>query len=225
MEDKISIIVPAYNEEGCIKDFLLTFPKNSYKEIIVVDDGSTDNTYSQAKYNGAKVIKNPHNMGYGAAILEGVKHAEGDIIVTIDADAQNDAKEIKNLVKPILKGKLDAVIGSRNIGWVESPIPAYKRIGEIFICGILRLCYRKKITYSQSGFKAFKKKLIINEKFTETRFGFNTEFLVRLLKRRYKVKEVPITFYNRKYGKSHINIIKDGLRMLWVLFKSMAFQK
>ncbi|MBD3230960.1 MAG: glycosyltransferase [Candidatus Lokiarchaeota archaeon] len=226
MNKKISIVIPAYNEEKTIRKFLLTIPEDLNPEVIVVDDGSTDNTYSQARYNGAKVIKNPHNMGYGAAILEGVKHAEGDIIVTIDADAQNDAKEIRNLVKPIINEEADFTIGSRTLGRVERPIPVYKRIGEIFFHLIIKICYGKKVTYSQSGFRAIKKEILKKiEPFEEKRFGFSTELLVKILKNRIEYKEVPITFLERKAGRSKINVIKDGFRILWVLFKTMAFKR
>ncbi|MHA1830861.1 MAG: glycosyltransferase family 2 protein [Candidatus Helarchaeota archaeon] len=226
MEKKISIIIPAYNEGKIIKDFLLSIPKELEHEIIVVDDGSTDNTYQQAKYNGAKVVKNKYNMGYGASILNGIKYATGDIIVTVDADGQNNPKEIKNLVEPIIKGEVECTIGSRTIGWIEKPIPLYKRIGEMFVHLIIKICYRQKITYSQSGFRAIKKEII--EKlgpFEEKRFGFSTELLVKILKNRIKIKEIPISFYERKVGKSHINVLKDGLRILWVLFKTMAFKR
>ncbi|MHA1268780.1 MAG: glycosyltransferase family 2 protein [Candidatus Helarchaeota archaeon] len=226
MEKKISIIIPAYNEEKTIKKFLLSIPKDVEHEIIVVDDGSTDNTYIQAKYNGAKVVRNPQNLGYGAAIITGIKHATGDIVVTVDADGQNNPNEIRDLIKPILNGEVDCTIGSRTIGRVEKPIPVYKRIGETFVHLIIKFCYRKKITYSQSGFRAIRKDVIEKIKpFEEKRFGFSTELLVKILKNKIRFKEVPITFYERKSGKSHINVIKDGLRILWVLFKTMAFKR
>ncbi len=226
MDKKISIVIPAYNEEKSIRDFLLKIPKDLNPEIIVVDDGSTDNTYSEAKFNGAKVIRNPRNLGYGAAILRGIKYATGDIIVTVDADGQNDAREIKNLVEPILRGEADFIVGSRTLGRVEKPIPIYKRIGEIFVHLIIKICYGKTVTYSQSGFRAIRKDII--EKITpfdEKHFGFTMELLVKILKNRVKFKEIPITYYERKTGKSHVDVIKDGLRILWVLFKTMAFKR
>lgn len=224
MDKKISIIIPAYNEEKSIKDLLLQIPKDIQDEVIVVDDGSTDNTYKESKFNGAKVIRNKINYGYGASTLRGIYHSTGDIIVTIDADCQNNPKEIKDLIKPILDGKVDCTIGSRYLGKMEKPTPFYKRIGEIFVGLVIKLCYGKKVTYSQSGFRAFKKTVFKQiTPFKERRYGFTMELLVKLLKNKVNYKEIPITFYERKTGKSHVNVIKDGLRILWTLFKTMAF--
>lgn len=224
MDKKISVIIPAYNEEKTIRNVLLNIPKEFQTEIIVVDDGSTDNTYRESKFNGAKVIKNKKNLGYGAATLRGIYNCIGDIIVTIDADGQNDPQEIKNLIKPIINGEVDCTIGSRSLGKMEKPIPLYKRISEIFVGLIIKLCYGNKVTYSQSGFRAMKREVFENIKpFKEMRFAFTMELLVKLLKNRVNYREVPISFYERKTGKSHVNVIKDGLRILWTLFKTMAF--
>jgi len=220
----LSIVIPAFNEEQSLREVLDAISVDVQHEIIVVDDGSTDNTFSVAKeYPYVRSVHHILNRGYGAAVITGFRIAKGDIIVTIDADAQNDPKEIPAIIKPIILGETDVVIGSRYLNESNDlNLSLIKRIGEKFISYVLRKKYGLKITNSQSGFRALRKNVLKEIlPLTEDRFGFNTEFLTRVLGSGFKVLEVPKKEVERKHGKSKIKVFRDGLRIVYALIKSI----
>lgn len=223
-EPKLSIIIPAFNEEQSLRDVLDLISLDLPHEIIVIDDGSSDNTRLVAKrYPQVRTIHHLLNRGYGAAVITGFEIARGDIIVTIDADAQNDPKEIPELIEPIIFGDADIVIGSRYLkDSNELRVSLIKRIGEKLIGFVLGKTYGIKITNSQSGFKALRKEVLNTIlPLTEERFGFNTEFLVKTIKHGFKVIETPKKEVVRKHGKSKINVFRDGFRIVYALIKSI----
>jgi glycosyltransferase involved in cell wall biosynthesis len=235
----LSIVIPAYNEEQSLSEVLDTISDNEelplrnvlesiscdpVYEIIVVDDGSTDNTFLVAKeYPGVRAIHHLLNRGYGAAVITGFQIAKSDLIVTIDADAQNDPKEIPELIKPIISGEADLVIGSRYLtDSNDLSISLIKRIGEKFIGFVLRKKYGVTVTNSQSGFKALRKEVLKSVlPLTEERFGFNTEFLVETIKKGFKIIEAPKKEVAREHGKSKIKLFRDGFRIVYALIKSV----
>ena len=171
----LSIVIPAFNEAQSLREVLNAISVDVPHEIIVVDDGSTDNTFPVAKeYPYVRYVHHILNRGYGAALITGFSIAEGDIIVTIDADAQNDPKEIPEIIKPIISGETDVVIGSRYLNESNDlNISLIKRIGEKFISFVLRKKYGIKITNSQSGFRALRKVVLKSVlPLTEERFTF-----------------------------------------------------
>jgi glycosyltransferase involved in cell wall biosynthesis len=220
----LSIIIPAYNEAISIPNVILNVPKNLLEnsEIIVVDDGSEDSTYETVKKLDVIIIKHILNRGYGAALLTGFKAALGEIIVTIDADNQNSAEEIPNLIKPILDDKADFVIGSRYLGKYYYKIPLTTRLGEKITNFLLGIRYGTKILNSQSGFRAFKRK-ILNDiiPLREEKMAFTIEFLTKALRKRYRVIEIPKTETKRKHGKSKVNRLVDGFNILYTLLKNI----
>lgn len=220
----LSIVIPAFNEEQSLREVLDAISVDVQHEIIVVDDGSTDNTFPVAReYPYVRSVHHILNRGYGAAVITGFRIAKGDIIVTIDADAQNDPKEIPAIIKPIILGETDVVIGSRYLNESNDlNISLIKRIGEKFIGYVLRKKYGLKITNSQSGFRALRKNVLKEiSPLTEDRFGFNTEFLTRVLGSGFKVLEVPKKEVERKHGKSKIKVFRDGFRIVYALIKSI----
>jgi len=220
----LSIIIPAYNEAFSISNVISNIPKDLLKksEIIVVDDGSEDNTYDMAKKLCVIVIKHILNRGYGAALLTGFKAALGDIVVTIDADNQNRAEEIPNLIKPILDDNADFVIGSRYLGEHYYKIPFLTRLGEKITYILLRIRYDIKILNSQSGFRAFKRKILEDiTPLREEKMAFTLELLMKVLRMQYRVIEIPKTENERKYGKSKVNRLIDGLNIFYTLLKNL----
>ncbi|MFX1465855.1 MAG: glycosyltransferase family 2 protein, partial [Promethearchaeota archaeon] len=212
----LSIVIPAFNEEQSLREVLDAISVAVPHEIIVIDDGSTDNTFPVAKeYPYVRSVHHILNRGYGAALVTGFRITEGNIIVTIDADAQNDPKEIPDIIKPIISGETDVVIGSRYLDESNDlNLSLVKRIGEKFISFVLRKKYGVKITNSQSGFRALRKNVLQKIlPLTEERFGFNIEFLTRVLGSGFKVLEVPKKEVERKHGKSKIKVFRDGLRI------------
>ncbi len=220
----LSIIIPAYNEAGSITDVISNIPNYllEQSEIIVIDDGSDDNTYETAKKFNAIVIKHILNRGYGAALLTGFKAALGDIIITIDADNQNRAEEIPNLLKPIFDDKADFVIGSRYLGEYHYKIPFTTRLGEKISYFLLGIRFGVKILNSQSGFRAFKRTIL--DDFTplrEEKMAFTIELLTKALKKKYRIIEIPKTENERQFGKSKVNRLIDGFNILYTLLKNL----
>lgn len=208
----ISVIMPVYNEENSIKNVIERIPNHQNYEIILVNDGSTDNSLAKVKEINGKtitIITHSRNMGYGAALITGFKHATGDIIVTLDSDGQHDPEDIPKLIEPIIKEKADFVIGSRYLGNCNYKVPLSTRVGERFINSCLWLLFRKKVKNNQSGFRSFKRDLI--SIFDNLRFngmGFTTEAIFKCAYENYNICEVPISLNPRKYGTSYVNLIR-----------------
>ncbi len=208
----ISVIIPIFNEEKTIRNVIERIPNHQRYEIILVDDGSTDNSLKkilEINNREIKIIKHENNQGYGAAVLSGFKHAAGDIIVTMDSDGQHNPEEISALIKPIFSDKADITVGSRYLGNANYKIPLYIRIGEYFVRICLRSLYRQRVYNNQSGFRAFNySSLNIFKKMKQTTFGFCTETLFEAAYNRLRISEVPVNMNGRKYGNSNINLFK-----------------
>jgi len=188
----IVICIPAYNEEKNIAKVIIDAKKYSDK-IIVVDDGSTDYTSQIAQGLGVTLIRHNKNLGKGAALQTGFKHAitySPEVIVTIDADGQHNPHDIPNLVDPILQGECEVVIGSRS---EKTKMPKHRKIGFEIISFLNKKATNTKIRDLQSGFRAYSKKsinVIAQERYQDYCAEF--EQLNSLLKKGFKVKEVPV---------------------------------
>ena len=208
----ISIVIPLYNEEKSIQNVLSRIPHYNNYEILIIDDGSTDNSIKKVqeiKDSRIKIIKHERNKGYGKAILTGFIHSKGDIVVTLDSDGQHNPEEISKIIEPIINKKADIVIGSRYLGKSNYKIPLYVRTGEMFISYILWIFFGKKINNNQSGYRAFNRKSINLLKYTkDTGMGFTTEILFRSSYNNLELCEIPIIVEPRKHGVSRVNLIK-----------------
>jgi glycosyltransferase involved in cell wall biosynthesis len=208
----ISVVIPVYNEENSIIDVIERIPNHLNYEIILVDDGSTDNSLEKVKdirNRHIRVIQHKNNKGYGATILTGIKSATGDIIVTMDSDGQHCPEEIQKLVEPIINKQADIVIGSRYLGKCNYRIPSYTKIGENIISFFLWILFRQKVKNNQSGFKAFSKKSAkIFNSMLYNRFGLCTEVIYKAAYYKFNILEVPVSINLRKYGTSYVNLAK-----------------
>jgi glycosyltransferase involved in cell wall biosynthesis len=208
----ISVVIPLYNEEKTITNVIERIPNHHRYEIIIVDDGSTDNSVKRIREihsRNIKIIKHEENHGYGAAILTGVNFASGEVIVTLDSDGQHNPEEIPSLIRPIIKNEADLVIGSRYLGACNYKNPLYARVGAYFINLFLRLLYFQKVADNQCGFRAFKKDIIyILRNMKHTGMGFSTEILFKAAYYKYKIVEIPISINSRTFGSSYVNLIK-----------------
>jgi len=208
----ISVVIPVYNEEKSIKDVIERIPNHQQYEIILVDDGSTDNSFENVKvirYRHIKVVKHKSNKGYGAAILTGIASATGDIIVTMDSDGQHNPEEIPKLIKPIINKQADIVIGSRYLGKCNYRVPSYTKIAENLISFFLWILFKQKVKNNQSGFKAFSKKSVkIFNEMLYNGYGLCTEMIYKAAYYKFILLEVPVSINIRKYGKSYVNIVK-----------------
>ena len=191
---KIIVGIPAFNEEKNIAP-IITKLTNIADKIIVCDDGSTDLTSKISEKLGALVIKHEKNMGYGAAIRSiflKAKDLNGEILVTFDADGQHRVQDIQNVINPIINGESEIVIGSRFLDENEKDVPTYRKVGIKVITKITNATIKEKLTDSQSGFRAYSKKVINELNPSELGMGISTEILIKASSKNFRISEVPI---------------------------------
>lgn len=225
---KLSIIVPVYNEEKTISKILDKLSKvnlRTKKEIIIVDDGSRDNSkkeiekYLKNKKNNKKIeykFKVKKNGGKGSAIKEGIKLATGDIITIQDADLEYNPQDYKKLILPIIKGKEKVVYGSR---FLNEHQPLYKIyfLGNKFLSFLTKIIYNSRITDMETCYKVFKADTIKNIDIKANKFDFEPEVTARVLKKGIKIKEIPISYSPRSIEEGKKINWKDGLQAIWTL--------
>jgi glycosyltransferase involved in cell wall biosynthesis len=192
----LSIIVgiPAFNEEKNIAVLIVQLKKIADK-IIVCNDGSTDLTSKIAEELGATVINHEKNLGYGAAIRSiflKSKELDGDVLVTFDADGQHKIEDINRVVDPIINEESDLVIGSRFLDKSEKEVPQYRKVGIKIITKITNVTIKKQLTDSQSGFRAYSKKVLNELNPSELGMGISTEILIKASAKNFRISEVPI---------------------------------
>ena len=215
--------IPAYNEEVNIKKTIRDVAK-FVDQVIVCDDGSNDNTVSEAENAGAYVIKNQNNLGKGAALKELFKFAKSsnvNIMVTIDADGQFIADEIPKLLKPIVEQKSDVVVGYRFDD--KSEMPKYRKIGNEFLDKITNLAEDLGVRDTQSGFRSYSKKAINAISFTTDGFGADSEILISAAKNNLKITEEKVTvIYNTGSKTSTKNPISHTNEVVASVVKQIA---
>ena len=221
---KITIGIPAYNEEKNIA-FIITKLKKITNSIIVCDDGSSDMTSEISKNLGAVVISHKKNMGYGAAInsiFQKSKEMKSDLLVTFDADGQHRVEDIEKVVGPIKNNVADLVIGSRFLD-EKSHIPNYRKIGIKVITQITNASIKKKLTDSQSGFRAYNKQVLSQISPSDMGMGISTEILIKSSSKGLKIMEVPITVLYEGGTSTH-NPVSHGTSVLisTIKFTSIA---
>jgi glycosyltransferase involved in cell wall biosynthesis len=221
---KITAILPAYNEEVSIGSIILTTRKYA-DSIIVIDDGSTDNTVEIAELAGAEVIRHSSNQGKGAALKTGFKAAKGsDIVVTIDSDGQHNPEEIPKLITPIINGEADIVNGSRYIGGNGKDTPAYRRIGQTVLDKATNLNSGLDVSDSQSGYRAFARHTIPVFRFSCIDFGIESEMLMDAANAGLRVKEVEISVRYDVDGSTK-NPVSHGVGVLMRILNDVEFQR
>src|SRR5919107_3118496 len=194
---RILVCIPAYNESKTIGDIILK-AKNYATEIIVYDDGSTDNTYEIAKAAGANnVIRNPENSGYGVAIrtlFQAAKERNADIMVTIDSDGQHNPDQIPDLIKPIIEENFEMVAGSRFLDHKDTQrVPRYRSLGIKTITNLNQSASYNNITDYQNGFRAYSKNALSKLNLFENGMPVSSEILLKAKQKGLSIKEVPIT--------------------------------
>ena len=191
---KITVGIPAYNEEKNIAKIIVGLKKVA-AQIIVCDDGSTDSTSIIAESLGAIVLKHPKNLGYGSAIRSiflKAREINSEGLVTIDADGQHKIEDIEKVVKPIVNGQADISIGSRFLDKHDNA-PKYRKLGINIITKVTNSSLSEKITDAQSGFRAYNNKVLQALTPSDSGMGISTEILIKSSKKNMKITEVPIT--------------------------------
>lgn len=198
---KIYIVLPAYCEGTVIKSVIKSIQKEGYKNIIVVDDGSSDNTYYESTRAQTTTLKHPINRGKGAATQTGIDAAklfDADIVVTMDSDGQHNPKDIEKLITPILQEKADVVLGSRMLG--EKGMPKTRVFMNNIANIITYIFFGVWVSDSQSGFRAYSKKAINSVYTLMDRYEFESEMLGQIKSAKLKVVEVPIKVIYSDYS-------------------------
>jgi len=220
----LSVIVPVYNEAGSIREILRRVETTGLaREIVVVDDGSTDETRTILKELDGKglirVVLHESNQGKGTALRTGFSYARGDVLLIQDADLEYDPREYPNLLRPIEEGVADVVYGSRFLGAGRRPILFWNMVANRMLTLLTNILYNNILTDMETGYKVFRRKIIENMPLHAKRFEFEPEFTAKILKRKVRIFEVPIVFYPRDYSEGKKIKIKDAFAALWALLK------
>ena len=217
---RVSFIVPAYNEEATLAELLERVAELDLdKQIIVVDDGSDDDTAAIAEAGGATVLRQP-NQGKGAAIRTAIAHAEGDIAVIQDADMEYDPLEVPQLIEPIVRGSADVVFGSRLRG--GKPQRAYlfwHLVGNRFLSLLTNVLFNTTLSDMETGYKAFRADVLRSLDLRENDFAIEPEITSKVCKRGLRIYELPISYYGRSYDEGKKITWRDGFRAVWVLLR------
>ncbi|MBI5449601.1 glycosyltransferase family 2 protein [Candidatus Gottesmanbacteria bacterium] len=220
----VSIIIPVYNEAFSIDKILsAVFSKKLSdwkKQIIVVNDGSTDGTGEILKKweKRCDVIHAPINNGKGAALVLGFVEAIGDIILIQDADLEYSPDDYEKLLEPFHDARVDVVYGSRFLGPHLSTMYLYM-MGNKFVTLMTNVLYNTNITDMETGYKVFRRQVLEGITICSKRFDFEPEFTAKTLKAGYQIYEVPISYYGRKFSEGKKLTWRDGIAALWTLIR------
>ncbi len=223
---KVSILVPVYNEFSTLNKMIEKIEQASFcnmeKEIILIDDASTDGSTGllkelEAKY---KVLYHEKNQGKGAALRTGLKEITGDIVVIQDADLEYDPNDYEELIKLILEDRADVVYGSRLSGGKPSRSFMFTHLlGNKFLTLLTNVLYNTTLTDMETCYKAFKASFIKDITIRSDRFDFEPEITAKVLKKRARLYELPISYYGREYDEGKKITWKDGLHAIIALIK------
>ena len=215
----LSVVIPVFNEEqtvgNIIKRVKAVMAKLGCKyEIIVVDDYSGDQSLEISKKAGARVYQLKTHMGKGYALRAGLAKAKGEIVVTIDSDGSHRPEELPLLLAPVLKNQADLVIGSRYLS--QKPVVARRlnAFGVRLFNFLIRLFTRTAVSDSQSGYRVMKSAVLADMHLKSGEYEIESEMLVKTARLGFRVVEVPITFVQRTYGRSRLDPLVDGFKIL-----------
>ena len=229
---KLTIVMPCFNEFSTITEILSRVEACSYhpKEIIVIDDCSTDGTREILQKRPARdtelVIFHDKNQGKGAALRAGIAAATGDIIIIQDTDLEYDPNDIPRMINPILAGRADIVYGSRFIGGAEHRVLYFwHRLGNGLLTLLSNMLTDLNVTDMETCYKAFRAEIIKKIDLEETRFGFDPEITAKIAKLpNIRIYEIGISYFGRSYSEGKKITWKDGIRALYCIIKYNIFR-
>ena len=221
---KLSVIIPIYNEVNNIHKTLKRGQATKLaKEIVIVDDSSTDGTRDLLnKLDGkekVRVIFHEKNQGKGAAVVTGMTAAKGDVILIQDADLEYDPRDYPALLLPIQEGRADVVYGSRFLGAPRRVAMFWHQVANQLLTLMTNILYDSILTDMETGYKVFRREVVENMKIRSKRFNFEPEFTAKILKRKFRIYEVPISFNPRDYDEGKKIGLKDAFEAVWALIR------
>ena len=218
-ETLLSVVIPVFNEEPTVGNVIgrlkSVLQEIGFKhEIIIIDDCSEDRSLEISKSQSVKVYSLKKHMGKGYALRAGFAKAKGEIIATIDSDGSHRPEELPRLLAPILQDKADLVIGSRFLR--EKPVSTRKlnALGVRLFNVLIKILTRTEVSDSQSGYRVIKSEVLNNLSLKSGEYEIESEMLVKTARRGFRVREVPISFEQRTYGKSRLDPVVDGFKIL-----------
>ena len=226
MSSCLSVIMPVYNECATVADVIKTVLKQSeVAELIVVNDASTDGTGEELERVRSsdpriKLLHHEKNQGKGASLRTGIAHATAEIVIIQDADMEYDPAEYPILLGPILRGKADAVFGSRFIGSQEHRVLYFwHSVGNNFLTLLSNMFTNLNLTDMETCYKAVKREILQSITIEENRFGFEPEITAKLSKKDIRIYEVAVSYHGRTYAEGKKINWKDGFRAIWCILR------
>ena len=239
---KLSVVIPVYNERSLIEEVLWRVQATPFnKEIVVIDDGSTDGTrtllvdLARAQFegrqevsiqdgrvlslNGIHFIFQDRNRGKGAALRRGFEASTGDVVLVQDADLEYDPREYGKLLEPILDGRADVVYGSRFLGGPQRVHYFWHYVGNQFLTLLSDMLTNLKLTDMETCYKVFRREVVATLNLKEDRFGFEPECTAKIAKGDWRVYEVPISYSGRTYAEGKKITWRDGIATLWYILR------
>jgi len=219
----LSVLVPAYNEIATIREILRRVMASPLdKEVIVVDDGSTDGTAEAVErldYENLRLRRHEANAGKGAAVCTGMREARGRIVLIQDADLEYNPKQYEQLIQPILDDNADVVYGSRFLGGPHRVLYFWHYLGNRFITLMSNVFSNLNLSDVETCYKVFRREVVQDLELKEKGFGIEIELTQKIARRKWRVYEVPISYYGRTYEEGKKIGWKDGVKALWCILR------
>lgn len=221
---KLTVIIPVFNEIDNIQEILKRVKATrKADEIIVVDDGSQDGTREVLKdldgLEQVRVILHEKNQGKGAAVRTGMDAAQGEIMLIQDADLEYDPRDYPTLLQPLEEGIADVVYGSRFLGGPRRVAMYWHMVANKLLTFMTNILYNTILSDMETGYKVFRRKVVEGMTLRSKRFDFEPEFTAKVLKRNYRIYEVPISFNPRDYTQGKKIGLRDAFEAVWTLIK------
>jgi len=223
----LSVVIPVYNEREFVAQVLRQVQAAPYrKEIIIVDDASTDGTrevVDHLRSDDVRVFHHERNQGKGAALRTGFAQTKGDIVIVQDADLEYNPADYPTLLQPILDGRADAVFGSRFLGGPHRVLFFWHRLGNAMLTTLSNIMTNLDLSDMETGYKAFRGDLARSLRIKSNRFGVEPELTARLARMKARIYETPISYSGRDYTEGKKITWRDGVSALWHIFRFRFF--
>jgi glycosyltransferase involved in cell wall biosynthesis len=221
---KLSVLIPVYNEVESIREIVKRVNDTKLAwEIVIIDDCSIDGTRDLLQEmdgkDGVRVVLKDKNEGKGSAVTVGMNAAKGDVMLIQDADLEYDPRDYPTLLKPIDEGVADVVYGSRFLGGPRRVVMFWHMVANYMLTFMTNILYNTILSDMETGYKVFRKHVVEGMTIHAKRFDFEPEFTAKILKRKYRIFEVPISFNPRDYSEGKKIKLKDAFEAVWTLLK------